>query len=864
MGWTFNKLEKSKDVTYIPGSPAIPGTEGTAGSPAYTYYETTTIPGATYVDGPPSGWDNEITIPLPGGGYQIIQSGGYRYFDGVKAYLTAIIAGVDYVYEAPDQEVTTQVFVPAVDPVPATPPVPATEAQIIEDYNLGWNAGATRLSTLLVNEVFTWKWSAGNVGVVVGLTLATAQQDQGYTGMAFSLMAQSGRWELFNGPTPNGGSTPFMNNDRFALKRTDVGTIELYINGGLVHTEVLADDVVPDCSIYSGGDVIWDAEILSAAVAPLTSNTAASTLSDAVADATAINITRYVGPNTAIGVVGATTASDAVNGSVVVNGAVNTGSIDGTTISNAVSVNANLGVQQTFGPNTAKGVVSSSTDSDAVATGDPATGVGISTNTSVSSNCNMLPITGAASGPNVADGWTGNFVGASINMLPMTVDASGDLAAPVIGLADLVMVPMNTSAIGLTGEVSISSTGNMLPLAAFASSETAYSQGYGSMTPMQGVGTDEPYDDLVDQVIEVVENILATGSIQSNYAIFITELLQTASPTQLFSQLGVDLLDALSAIDAIQLSLAVTVAESLSFNSAGELDVVQAMKVYEQLMALDSIQSSYTAAAIILAAIGVSDNKITGGSIEGGTDAAPLAAYVRLITEMPTATDSLGEAILLLATLTDQIDITDSTQNVLTIAVIVQEDADIADSMQLSATLLQNIQEYVEILAFIKTPAELTQGWVMNTEGKMPISEYSNYTFNSLAYSPDEMLGCNDNGLYILDGDTDAGENIDAHITSLMLDFDTTKLKRMSTAYIGYTSTGELLLKVRSEEQGIYTERWYAAREDTAQPAPSQNRMKIGKGLRSRYWTFELTNVDGSDFELDKVELYPIILERRV
>jgi len=249
---------------------------------------------------------------------------------------------------------------------------------------------------------------------------------------------------------------------------------------------------------------------------------------------------------------------------------------------------------------------------------------------------------------------------------------------------------------------------------------------------------------------------------------------------------------------------------------------------------------------------------------DGEPNDGPTAAYVREVTETPTATDTLAEAILALVALTDSISVTDSTQIVLTIAVIVQEDASVADSLQLDATLFQNIREYVEVLALIKTPAELAQGWVLNTEGSMPISEYSNYTFNSMAYSPDEMLGCNDNGLYILDGDTDAGTDIDAHITSLMLDFDTTRLKRMSAAYIGYTSTGQLLLKVRSEEQGVYAERWYEAREDTAQPAPSQNRMKIGKGLRSRYWTFELTNVAGSDFELDKVELYPIVLDRRI
>jgi hypothetical protein len=40
--------------------------------------------------------------------------------------------------------------------------------------------------------------------------------------------------------------------------------------------------------------------------------------------------------------------------------------------------------------------------------------------------------------------------------------------------------------------------------------------------------------------------------------------------------------------------------------------------------------------------------------------------------------------------------------------------------------------------------------------------------------------------------------------------------------------------------------------------------VEVGQGLRSRYWQFELTNVDGGDFELDVLELYPLFLGRRV
>lgn len=249
---------------------------------------------------------------------------------------------------------------------------------------------------------------------------------------------------------------------------------------------------------------------------------------------------------------------------------------------------------------------------------------------------------------------------------------------------------------------------------------------------------------------------------------------------------------------------------------------------------------------------------------DGEPNTGPQAAYVRTHTDTSNVTDLLAELRFRLALLTDNVSLVDTPQATVIITVLETAEVAATDTLELTAQHFANLLDRTEVMAFIKTPAELAQGWVLNTEGAMPVSEYDNYVFNSLAYSPNEMLGCSDQGLYVLDGDTDAGTAIDAEIASLMLDFETSKLKRMSTAYIGYTSTGRLLLRVRSVDQGVYAEDWYEGRNTVAQTPPGQNRMKIGKGLRSRYWTFELTNIDGSDFELDKVELYPIVLDRRI
>lgn len=274
------------------------------------------------------------------------------------------------------------------------------------------------------------------------------------------------------------------------------------------------------------------------------------------------------------------------------------------------------------------------------------------------------------------------------------------------------------------------------------------------------------------------------------------------------------------------------------------------MQLADSLLAAGAVQTFYQGVVEVLAAFYIAD--------------ANKAAYAKTLLEQLATEDSISYRVSRIAEFLDTV-LVEGTAAV-TLTIFVEELAEFAadDTLELTAQYFANLIDRTEVLAFVKTPAELAQGWVMNTEGAMPVSEYDNYIFNSMAYSNREMLGCSDQGLYVLDGDDDDGTDIAARLTSLMLDFDTSKLKRMSTAYIGYSSSGRLLLKVRSVDQGLFVEHWYEGRNPEAQVPPGQNRMKLGKGLRSRYWTFELVNIDGSDFELDKVELYPIVLDRRI
>jgi hypothetical protein len=40
-------------------------------------------------------------------------------------------------------------------------------------------------------------------------------------------------------------------------------------------------------------------------------------------------------------------------------------------------------------------------------------------------------------------------------------------------------------------------------------------------------------------------------------------------------------------------------------------------------------------------------------------------------------------------------------------------------------------------------------------------------------------------------------------------------------------------------------------------------RVQVGKGLRARYYAFELETVDGQDFDLESIEFVPLVVQRR-
>ena len=178
-------------------------------------------------------------------------------------------------------------------------------------------------------------------------------------------------------------------------------------------------------------------------------------------------------------------------------------------------------------------------------------------------------------------------------------------------------------------------------------------------------------------------------------------------------------------------------------------------------------------------------------------------------------------------------------------------------------TIWQSLTQYIEegATAFVQLSigGEVYTGWVMNTANGA-VSEYQGMDFNSLCKIGNRYFGALDTGVYELTGTTDAGTGIHTYIQSGLVDFGSTHKKGVSDAYIAADADGRIALGVAVSEKTGISRYWY---EITPSMAAIDNiKIPIGKGLRGRYWKFDVASESMSEF--DAITVLPYVLTRRV
>lgn len=146
--------------------------------------------------------------------------------------------------------------------------------------------------------------------------------------------------------------------------------------------------------------------------------------------------------------------------------------------------------------------------------------------------------------------------------------------------------------------------------------------------------------------------------------------------------------------------------------------------------------------------------------------------------------------------------------------------------------------------------------WVVNAESSAS-TRYDTYGFNSFARIGGKHYGARQDGVYLLEGTSDAGEPITSGVSFGKQDFGTQALKHMNAVYAGVSSTGTLFLKV-GDGKNSYT--YKARRKDDHMRT---QRFDTGRGLRANYFDLQLTS-DADAFELDSVTFHVLPSSRRI
>lgn len=164
-----------------------------------------------------------------------------------------------------------------------------------------------------------------------------------------------------------------------------------------------------------------------------------------------------------------------------------------------------------------------------------------------------------------------------------------------------------------------------------------------------------------------------------------------------------------------------------------------------------------------------------------------------------------------------------------------------------------------EVLAYTLIQRAAGDTYLINTE-TLAASRYPGYGALAMGEVAGRLYVVTATGIYRVEGDTDAGTPVAATVRTGLDDFGTDRLKRVATAYLGARTSGSVDMTVAGD--GEAETGTYAATRVT--PAGLKTaKVKLGRGVRSRYWQVEISNVDGSTFELESLTLDEIQTARR-
>jgi hypothetical protein len=352
---------------------------------------------------------------------------------------------------------------------------------------------------------------------------------------------------------------------------------------------------------------------------------------------------------------------------------------------------------------------------------------------------------------------------------------------------------------------------------------------------------------IADHGAHLLDSMILLGGANVTIAWALKDAIEVAASGIASGELTISVQDITRLSGAPKSTLSLLLSESITASASVSETINRLVNIAERLRVTGVVSSQLEANIVIAAAVAIAaynDNGwhlLVADTVTASVDLSSVFESTLAIMAEATMSGDVAPNLVLVTTTDDSFSVLDD-----------------------SASFIEFIESLGDAVSFGGSLA-LPDGryytaWVSNLHTGAPFT-YTNYPFNSFAVAGTRQFGCTDNGIYELIGNDDDGTSIDAVIRSGLMDFGTAYVKNMELAYLGYSSSGELILKVIDTDGGEKRSMLYTLSETNN--AVAENRLILGRGVKARYWQFEVTNVNGADFLLDTLDMLPVILNRR-
>ena len=325
----------------------------------------------------------------------------------------------------------------------------------------------------------------------------------------------------------------------------------------------------------------------------------------------------------------------------------------------------------------------------------------------------------------------------------------------------------------------------------------------------------------------------------------VNDVMTVAQLVTSLSRLRVTHADAAAFAALVRSILPAYVSDSVSV--AATMQTIRAIQIIERLTTHDvyAAMAKYHLSIHDTAVIIYGLFNHIGGAITDGINVHDAQTHMRhalvgLVDQMLLA-DLFGQKLIVTVTYADTAEITELSGFGLLFKSIMR--CVVNDQIQIDVA-------YVE-------PSGSYTTWAVNTRNNA-VTEYRNFMFNSFAKLGRGYIAANKNGIYELAGESDDGTPIPTQIGGGFFQPGGGRNAAFKAAYLGMaikTGAPGVFLKLTT---GDDQERVYKVNPMDRMTA----RVQFGKGLRSRYYAFDLIT-DGADYDLDSIEFIPLVAQRR-